>query len=71
MESPNNLGKEVKLKWITRKKINGIEKLEIEIKEMKGLKIEAIELKSSKLLSDLYMEKGFGIEEIMETQMKL
>ena len=38
---------------------------------MKGLKIEAIELKSSKLLSDLYMEKGFGIEEIMETQMKL
>ena len=38
---------------------------------MKRLKIEAIELKSSKLLSDINMEKVIEIEEIMVVEMKL
>ena len=38
---------------------------------MKRLKIELMKLKSSKLLSDLNMEKVFKIEEIMETEMEL
>ena len=35
---------------------------------MKRLKIEAIERKSSKLLSNLNMEKGFEMEEIKEIE---
>ena len=33
--------------------------------------MEGIELKSFKLLSDLNMEKGFEIEELMQIEMKL
>ena len=38
---------------------------------MKESKIEAIELKSSKLLSDLNVEKGIEIEEIKEIEIEL
>ena len=62
---------ELRLRKITRKKINDIVRLETEIKEIERLKIEAIELKSSKLLSDLNMEKGIEIEEIREIEIKL
>ena len=41
------------------------------MKEMEELRIEVAECKSCKLLSDLNMEKGFGIEEIKEKDMKL
>lgn len=61
---PNSINKQLKLREITRKFINEIEKLETEIKVIKELKAEAIELKSSKLLSDLNVEKGIEIEEI-------
>ena len=62
---------ELRLRKITRKKINDIVRLQTEIKEIERLKIEAIELKSSKLLSDLNMEKGIEIEEIREIEIKL
>ena len=62
------LGRPNKFREITRKKINEIEKLKTEIKEMKILKIEAIKLKSSKLLSDLNIEKVFEMEEIKEIE---
>ena len=68
---PNSFKEELKLKKITRKKINEMEKLETEIKEMKRLKIKATELKSSKLLSDLNIEKGLEIEEIKEIEIGL
>ena len=71
MERPNKFREVLRLRKIKRKKINGIEKLETEIKKVEGLKLKAIELKSSKLLSYLNMEKGFEIEGIMETGMKL
>ena len=67
----NNFREELRLREITRKKINEIEKLETEIKEMKRLRIKAIELKSFKLLSALNMEKGFEIKEIKELEIKL
>ena len=38
---------------------------------MKILKIEAIELKSSKLLGDLNMDKRFEMEEIKEIETKI
>ena len=46
-------------------------KLEAEIKEMKILQTKAIEIKSSKLLGDLNMEKGFETEEIKELKIKI
>ena len=70
-ERPNSIDEELRLRKITRKKINEIEKLETEIKEMKRLRIEAMELKSSKLLGDFNMEKRIEIEEIMKIEMKL
>ena len=48
----NNLREESRLREITRNKINEIVKSKIEIKR---LKIKTIELKSSKLLTDLNM----------------
>ena len=68
---PNNIKEELKLRNITRKNINEIERLETEIKEMKELKIEMIEHKSSRLLEDLNMEKGIEIQEIKEIEIKL
>ena len=62
---PNNFREELRLKEITRKRMNEIKK---EIKEMKRLKIK---LKSFKLLSDLNIEKGIEIEKIMEKEIKL
>ena len=62
---PNNFREELRLKEITRKRMNEIKK---EIKEMKRLKIK---LKSFKLLSDLNIEKGIEIEKIMEIEIKL
>ena len=61
----NNFREELRLKEITRKKMNEIRK---EIKEMKRLKIK---LKSFKLLSDLNIEKGVEIEKIMKIEIKL
>ena len=54
---PNSFKEELKLRKITRKNINEIERLDTEIKKIKELKIKAIELKSFILLSDLNMEK--------------
>ena len=71
MGRPNNFREELRLREITRKKISKVEKLETEIKEVKTLKIEAIELKSFKLLGDLNMEKRFEIEKINEIEIKL
>ena len=71
MGRPNSINEELKLRKITRKKINEIEGLETEIKEMKELKIQVIKLKSSKLLGDLNVEKGIEIEEIKDIGMKL
>ena len=68
---PNNIKEELKLRNITRKNINEIDRLETEIKEMKELKIEMIEHKSSRLLEDLNMEKGIEIQEIKEIEIKL
>ena len=51
--------------------MNEIERLETEIKEKEELKIEAIEPKSSTLLSNLNMEKGIEIEGIKEIEIKL
>ena len=62
---PNNFREELRLKEITRKRMNEIKK---EVKEMKRLKIK---LKSFKLLSDLNIEKGIEIEKIMEIEIKL
>ena len=62
---PNNFREELRLKEITRKRMNEIKK---EIKEMKRLKIK---LKSFKLLSDLNIEKGIEIEKIVEIEIKL
>ena len=58
----------MKLGKITRKKINEIEGLETEIKEMEGLGIETIE---DKLLDDSNMEKGLEINEIKKIEIKL
>ena len=51
--------------------MNEIGRLETEIKEMEGLKIEAIEDKSFKLLGDLNMENGIEIERMKEIKIKL
>ena len=67
----NNFREELRLREITRKKMKEIQKLKGEIKEMKRLRIETLELKSSKLLGDLNLKKGFEIEEIMEIEIKL
>ena len=68
---PNSIKDELKFRKITRKKINEIERLETEIKEIEELKIEAVEPKCSKLLSNLNMEKGIEIEGIKEIEIRL
>ena len=70
-ERPNSIEEELRLRKITRKEINDIEKLETEIKEMEELKIKKLEDKSSKLLGDLNMEKGFEIDRIKKIEIKL
>ena len=57
---PNTSKEEIKLRKITRKKINEIERLETEIKQIEKLKIETVEYKNSKLLDDL--KKGIKID---------
>ena len=61
----------MKLRKITRKKINEIQKLEVEIKDMKKSKIEMIEGKCLKLLGSSNMGKEIEIEEIKEIEIKL
>ena len=69
---PNNIKEELKLKKLTRKKINKIERLETEIEEeIEELKTKVNEHKSSKLLDDLNMEKGIQIQRIKEIEIKL
>ena len=69
---PNNIKEELKLKKLTRKKINKIERLETEIEEeIEELKTKVKEHKSSKLLDDLNMEKGIKIQRIKEIEIKL
>ena len=62
------LGRPNNFREITREKIYEMETLK---REIKRLKIETIKLESSKLLSDLNMEKGFEIEEIKEIETTL
>ena len=67
----NSIKEKLKLEKNNKKKIDELEKLETELEEMKQLKIEMIEDKSSKLLGDLNMEKRIEIEEIKEIEIKL
>ena len=66
---PNSIEEELKVRKITRKKKK--DKLKTEIKDMKKLKIEMVEYKSSKLLDDLNMEKAFEIDRIKEIEINL
>ena len=50
-ERPNSIEEEIELRKVTRKKINEIERLETEIKEMEELNREG-ESKTTKLLVD-------------------
>ena len=60
----------IELREITRKKINGIDKLEKGIKQVEELNIEG-ESKTTKLLMDLYSEKGCVIDEMIVIEIKL
>ena len=68
---PNGIKERLRLREITWKKINEIEKLETETKEMKRLKLQAMHLKISKLLGILNSEKEIETEEIKEIEIKL
>ena len=67
-EIPNSIKEELKLRKITRKKVNEIEGLETEIKKMKRLEIKTIE---NKLFNDLNIEKSIEIDEIKKVEIKL
>ena len=62
------LGRPNNFREIAREKIYEMETLK---REIKRLKIETIKLESSKLLTDLNMEKGVEIEEIKEIETTL
>ena len=61
MGRTNSIKEEIKLRRITMKKINEIERLQTEVKESEESEIETIK---DKLFDDLNMKKGFGIVEI-------
>ena len=70
MGKTNSIEEEIELRKVTRKKITEVERSETEIKETKELNIEQ-ESKKIKLLEDLYFEKGYIIDEIIVTEIKL
>ena len=70
-EGPNSIKEELRLRKLNRKKVNDLDKLETEIKEMGESKIEIIEDKRSKLLGDLNMEEGFEIEGMKNIETKI
>ena len=57
MDKLSSIKEELKLRKITRKKINDIENLKTEVKEMEQLKIKMIQDRNSKLLGDLIWKK--------------
>ena len=61
MGRTNSIKEEIKLRRITMKKINEIERLQTEVKESEESEIETIK---DKLFDNLNMKKGFGIVEI-------
>ena len=60
---PNSIEEEIELMKQTRKKIDDIERLKIEVEEW--------EFKSVKLFQDLYYEKGAEIAEIKSIEIKI
>ena len=69
-ERLNSIEEEIELREIIRKKINEIDSLETEIKDVKELKIEG-ESKATKLLADLNFDKGVHVDEIIEIEIRL
>ena len=69
-ERLNSIEEEIELREIIRKKINEIDSLETEIKDVKELKIEG-ESKATKLLADLNFDKGVQVDEIIEIEIRL
>ena len=69
-ERLNSIEEETELREIIRKKINEIDSLETEIKDVKELKIEG-ESKATKLLADLNFDKGVHVDEIIEIEIRL